>query len=91
VFDSQGYVIGIASSGWDFGGAADVEPLSSVTLVRDLLSLTISLRQLPPDSWEAKQLLAGELERPLTVGQLAEYGHLDWADFRGCSSESGAA
>ena len=88
VFDSHGYVIGIASSGWDFGDAADIEPLSSVTLIRDLLSLTTTLRLLPPDSWEAQQLPAGEAERPWTVRQLAEYGHLDWADFRGYRTES---
>ena len=88
VFDSRGYVIGIASSGWDFGEAADVEPLSSVTLVRDLASLTVPLNLLPQDSWEARQLPAGESGRSWNMRQLAEYGHVDWADLGGHSPGS---
>lgn len=86
VFDSRGYIIGIASSGWDFGEAADVEPLSSVTLVRDLTSLTVPLQLLPQDSWEARQLPAGESRRSWSVRQLAQYGHLDWTDLDGLPS-----
>jgi hypothetical protein len=78
VFDSRGYVIGIASSGWDFGEADDVEPLSSVTLVRDLISLTLPLRLLPADSWEARQLPEHRTDQRWTVQQLIGHGHLNW-------------
>jgi hypothetical protein len=79
VFDEAGRVIGVNCRGWDFRGTEhEPNPLSSIVPIGQAMPMEIPLDQLPPGSWEEAQVPAGRRGGPLTLAELATYGHVDF-------------
>ncbi len=77
VFDDKGRVIGVNCRGWDFGDSiSDSENLSSIVPIHYLLPLKLELVQLPPTSWEKKQIPEARNNDYVTIEDLAYFGHI---------------
>lgn len=81
VFDERGRVIGVNCRGWDFGGAPDQEPLSSIVPIAHVLPLTIHRPLIPPGSAEERTFSQLRLGRAPTFADLIACGHIDGVPF----------
>ncbi len=80
VFDVNGAVVGVNCRGWDFrGGEHESDPLSYILPIGELLPLTIDLKQLPPNSWEASQLATKGSTPTVTIYELGRLGHIEFS------------
>ena len=79
VFDENGRVIGVNSRSWDFGEDSEEGHLSSILPVGLLAPIPVSLRQLPPQSWEAQQMPEDRRGADTSVVDLVRSGHILWS------------
>ncbi len=77
VFDSSGCIIAVNCRGWDFRGSEhEGDHLSYLVPIGHLLELEVDPFMIPPRSWEGAQIPAAKAGRPLTIRNLARYGHV---------------
>lgn len=74
VIDEKGRVVAVNCRAWSF--LEQGENLSYVVPLGELMQAEIPLLQLPPNSWEAAQVPAARRGKPLTIAELAAYGHI---------------
>lgn len=73
----NGAVIGVNCRGWDFG--TDEDALSYIVPVETALEVEVGALQLPEISWEYAQIPPSMKIFTLTVRQLIEFGHIEYA------------
>ena len=77
VFDDRGRVVGVNCRGWDFRGTEHEDnPLSSIVPIGEAMPMEVPVVQLPSNSWEGSQVPAARRGKPLTLAELAAYGHV---------------
>jgi hypothetical protein len=73
----EGQIVGINCAGWDFSGAEhEGHSLSYIVPIEHLMELEIDPFMIPPQSWEAQQIPIEYRGKPLTIAQLAQFGHI---------------
>ena len=77
VFDDRGRVVGVNCRGWDFRGTEHEDnPLSSIVPIGAAMPMEVPVQQLPASSWEDHQVPEARRGKPLTLAELASYGHV---------------
>ena len=77
VFDERGRVVGVNCRGWDFRGTEhEGDHLSIAVPLGALMPIDVPILQVPTGSWEERRIPEARRRNPLTVAELATYGHI---------------
>lgn len=79
VFNDRGRVVGLNCRSWEFAdGSDDGDNLSYIVPISVALDVSFQFPQVPAVSWESKQLPVNRTTQPVTLRELARFGHIEF-------------